>query len=211
MAVITDIRVQKRRQDYYNIYIDGEYALALSDAEVVSRQLSRGQIIDKNTLGDMHQAHRTSKCYNCSLRYLALRSRSIAEVREYLDRRKGFGEAEIDRTIERLLDIKYLDDLSFARLWVRNRLELSNKPLSIVRLELIKKGVNREVIETCISEVGEARELECLEQLVIKKIRNPKYSDKQKLIEFLSRRGFKYSLIQRVFIDLALFENQLKN
>lgn len=207
MPVITDIQPQKKRQGYYNIFIDGKYTLSLTEDDIVSFQLKPEQIIDDNLLSDIHQAYVASKCYNYSLRYLAVRPRSINEVREYLVRRKGFDEDEVNQAIQTLLEKRYLDDNDFARIWIRNRMQLSQKPLSMIRLELLKKGVDKDVISACINDVEEDEQLEVLKTLIIKKIRIPKFRDKQKLTDFLARRGYSYSLIQKAFVELALFED----
>lgn len=206
MPVITKITPQKR-QGFYNIFVDGKYALALSETDMATFEIRTDQIVDKTLLETLREAHSNSKCYNCSLRYLAIRPRSICEVREYLVRRKGYSEDQSDRAIDRLVSQKYLDDEEFARLWIKNRIDLAPRPLAVIKMELLKKGVDRVKIDDCLAEIDESQQLDSICQLTSSRYRQSRYRDKQKLTEFLARRGYSYSLIQQAFEQLALFEN----
>lgn len=207
MPVVTDITPQVKRQGYYNIFVDGKYSLALSEMDLTSFQLRKEQVIDMTLLESLKRAHTSSKCYNCSLRYLAIRPRSIYEVKQYLAFRKGYSEEDVEYAIGKLISQKYLDDKDFAQLWVNNRLSLAPRPLSIIKLELLKKGVEKHIVDECLEEVDSEMELKSVCELACKRYRQNKYQDKQKLTEFLARRGYNYSLIQRAFEQLALFEN----
>lgn len=207
MPVVTDIIPQVKRQGYYNIFIDGKYSLALSETDLATFQIHREQVLDQSTVENLKQAHIDSKCYNCSLRYLAVRPRSIHEVREYLTYRKGYSDEEANEAISKLSSHKYLDDNDFAELWVKNRLNLAPRPLSVIKMELLKKGVDKNIIEDCLSQIDAETELDSVCELASKLYRQVKYQDKQKLTEFLARRGYNYGLIQKSFEKLALFEN----
>jgi len=207
MPVVTDITPQVKRKGYYNIFIDGKYSLALSETDLASFQLRKEQIIDSNLLDNLKQAHISSKCYNCSLRYLAVRPRSINEVREYLTFRKGYSDEEVDNAIGKLKAQKYLDDEDFAQLWIKNRLDLAPRPISVIKMELLKKGVDKDIIDESLKQIDSNMELISVCELAGKRYRQARYQDKQKLTEFLARRGYKYSLIQQAFEQLALFEN----
>lgn len=207
MPVITNITPQKKRQGYYNIFIDDKYTLALSETDIATFAVRKEQVIDSAFLEELNQAYSISKCYNCSLRFLSVRPRSIYEVREYLVRRKGYSEDHVDRVITKLVTQSYLDDEDFARLWIGNRLDLAPRPLAIIKMELLKKGIDRALIDDCLAEIDKPKQLDSICQLVSSRYRQSKYQDKQKLTEFLARRGYNYDLIKRAFEELALFEN----
>ena len=142
MPLITDVKPQAKRQGYYNIFIDGKYALALSEADLSLFSLLPNQSIDDSTLADLHRAHSGSKCYNCAIRFLAIRPRSTTEVIAYLTTRKGYDAQDAKQACDKLTQHGYLDDIEFADMWVRNRMLLSPKPVSVLRMELASKGVD---------------------------------------------------------------------
>jgi len=207
MSVITKISPQKKRQGYYNIFVDGKYALALTELDLAVFGLRVDQVLTPGLLNDLRSAQAKSKSYNFALRYLALRPRSIKEVKDYLTTRKDFSIQDADITITRLIEQNYLNDQDFAAMWVRNRLLLKPKSTSVLRLELIKKGIDKDIINEVLSQLDETAQIASLSDLITKKVRQTKYQNKQKLTEYLSRQGYSYSLVKKTLEELGLFEN----
>lgn len=89
-----------------------------------------------------------------ALRLLALRGRSRAELRKKLTER-GFTKSAIDRVLENLGELGYLDDKAFAvnraRHLAVNRLYGDRK----IEDQLREKGVEREAAQAAIREVRE--------------------------------------------------------
>lgn len=181
----------------YSVYVDERYAFSLSEGALIDAKLYVGQELDTASLDAYKKLSGEDLAYQNSLRYVALRPRSIAEMSDYLQR-KHIALPLAQEIIKRLTTSGYLDDEAFARSWVRSRQTL--KPRSRRRLvqELRQKRVADEIIERVIQdETG--GDLEPLRQIVAKKIQRPPYSyDKQKLIQYLARQGFKYSDIETV-------------
>jgi regulatory protein len=85
--------------------------------------------------------------------FLAVRPRSIAETRRRL-RHLGYPADLIDRVLDRLTEMAYLDDVAFARAWVESRDRARPRGSSALRRELQLKGVAREVIAEVLGERG---------------------------------------------------------
>jgi len=104
-----------------------------------------------------------------AFRLLLVRSRSTKELRLKLKER-GFEETVINNVIDRLLELKYLDDEAFAKGWARNlavnRLWGNRK----IEISLLEKGISGELAEQSIvharEEIGERG---AIEKLVEKK------------------------------------------
>lgn len=129
-----------------------------------------------------------------ALRLLAIRPRSVQEMRERLGRR-GYGRPEVEATVADLADLGLLDDRKFAAQWVESR--LAARPMGSLRLkaELLAKGVDREIVEATLSsygaEVDEKAAALALAAKRIKALRGLKPdSARRRLAGFLSRRGF---------------------
>ena len=60
---------------------------------------------------------------------------------------KDFQPDEIDSAIKRLKEKKYLDDLNYAKRYAQNSLHKGNR---LIRIELMKKGVCSDYIETAL-------------------------------------------------------------
>ena len=207
MPVISKISPQVKRQGYYNIYIDGKYELSLSELDLASSGIKTNQNIDEKKLKELKNTQAKSKSYNFAIRYLALRPRSSHEVNKYLVYRKGFTQEEAEYTIHRLTNEKYINDQDFAEMWVRNRMLLSPKSERVLRLELIKKGIDKQIIDNVLVSLTEQDMLDSIIGVINKKLRQQKFRDKQKLTESLSRQGYNYGLIKKAFEELTLFQD----
>jgi regulatory protein len=200
MHVVTRIEPQKKRSGYYNIYINGEYRFSLGELDLATYGLAVNQTVEPQELENLLQASLNSKAYNYSLRYLALRPRSSKEISDYLIR-KGFGEEQVQAAIESLTEQNYLNDTDFAQMWVRNRLKLNARSKSVLRLELIKKGIEKDAIEHVLAEVTPEEFLDSLKELINKKRHLSKYQDDEKLVQYLVRKGYNYGLVKQALQD----------
>jgi regulatory protein len=141
-------------------------------------------------------------------RLLAHRSRSEKELRDALAR-AGFAGAIIDEAVANCKQQRFIDDLNFARQFIQSRLR--NRPMGRERLavELRQKGVDAEIIATAFDEFfAEQTQLALADQLAEKQRKRlanlPPPKARQRLADFLRRRGFDWETIQgtRMWKDL---------
>lgn len=184
MLTITNL-ISQRRGEFINLHIDNQFFCSLAPSQVTAWDLYRGRVISKRELNLLRTEADAEKAYTMTLRYLALRIRSVKEVLDYLSK-KGFS-ASSSTVVERLIDNGYLQDNDFAQRWSAMRYRMLWSPRAI-RAELVRKGISREIIESCHinDEAGEV-----IESLIKKKIRHRSYSRDQ-IIRYLIGRGFRY-------------------
>ena len=135
-----------------------------------------------------------------ALRFLSYRGRSKKELRSKLIE-GGFDAASIRKVIDRFSELKYLDDVIFARDWARH-LALHNLwGDRKIEISLREKGIEKETIEEAIvlarEELGQK---EAIERLVEKRLRRKSaqdigYKEKRRLAQNLLGRGFPPPLI----------------
>ncbi len=77
--------------------------------------------------------------------FLAVRPRSVAETRRRL-RQLGYPHAVIETVLDRLVEMRYLDDGAFATAWVESRDRARPRGESALRRELGLKGIDRETV-----------------------------------------------------------------
>lgn len=97
-----------------------------------------------------------------------------------------------DLITERLMERGYVDDRKFAEFWVKNRFVKKGISGRRLRMELVKKGVAKEIIDEVLD--GRDDEAEIL-KIITKK--RAKYDD-EKLVAYLCRQGFSYDLVSRL-------------
>ena len=133
-------------------------------------------------------------------RLLALRPHSEKELEKKL-REKGFPAVVIKETLEKLYDLKYLNDASFAGQWARNLAVNKLWGNRKIIASLQEKGIAAQLIDDAIATVRlEIAEEEAIAVLVKKKAAKKKpaafnVKEKHKIFQNLMGRGFPPGLI----------------
>jgi len=115
-------------------------------------------------------------------------------VRQRL-RKHGFSEDEIGPAIRQAVDAGLIDDLTFARLWVEDRILHSPRSRRAVERELLEKGIDRVICQAAVQQhYPESRERELLWALASERFERLSRLDSEtrarRTIGFLARRGF---------------------
>jgi regulatory protein len=130
-----------------------------------------------------------------AVRLIAARSHSRHELKEKLEKR-GFDSESITRTLERLDQLRLLDDRAYAGSCMTSMARRRPEGKLKSRARLKQKGLSDEIIDEAIS--GSDQAALCL-SAAEKKMRilsgSPELK-KKKLIAFLQYRGFDWETIQ---------------
>jgi regulatory protein len=135
-----------------------------------------------------------------AFRLLALRPHSEKELEKKL-REKGFPAVVIKETLEKLHDLKYLNDASFANQWARNLVVNKLWGNKKIFASLRGKGLATELINVSIEKAREELpEEDAMEILIKKKAAKKKLAtfdvkEKQRIFQSLMGRGFPPGLI----------------
>lgn len=194
-GVITTLQLQKRNKERVNVFLDGEYAFAVSLTTAAT--LHKGQQLTAADIDALKQDGEMDLAYQRALRYLGMRPRSSAEIATYL-KRKEYDESVVEVVVRRLHERGYLDDEAFARFWVENRNRFRPRGAQALRYELRQKGVERETIDATLEEQDEdAAAWAAVEGKISRWADLEKMEFEQKLMAFLARRGFRYDVCRR--------------
>lgn len=201
MGKITAIKVQKRNPDRVSVFINGEFRFGLFTA--LANQIKVGQELSDHQIQEYLDRQEHEVAYRQALRWLSRRPHTIEEIRMKLRRKQAPAEV-IDKVIDRLQAAELLDDLSFAEVWVENRQTFRPRGRRALRNELRKKGVANSIIDEVLKDFDdEEAAYQAAERAY------PRYRGltaeirEQRLLAYLARRGFNYSLCRRV-VDQTL-------
>lgn len=192
---VTDIRQGVRNENRANIFINGKFSFSLDITQLVDFKLKIGTEVSEEELAQLKQASEFGKLYQRALEKVLTRPHSEKEVRDYLYKKvyeKKLDKKYIDEIITRLKEKKYVDDLVFAEYYVENRFVKKGISSRRLKMELLKKGVGKEIIEEVIGARNDEEEI-----LKVIRKKRAKYSD-EKLISYLVRQGFSYQLSQEL-------------
>jgi len=146
---------------------------------------------------DKKKNQRKNRSLEYSLWLLGRRAYTEKQIRDKLESKK-FEPEEIENTLRRLLDLKFVDDFEFARSFVRQAKLGRPKGAYRIKFELKQKGLKKELIECALAdenfEENEAKLVESALKLYLPKIKNlSREKQYRRTMAYLLCRGFSYN------------------
>jgi regulatory protein len=201
MSTIIRIERQRGSKGRYRVFLEDGTSFFLQEELLIKYGLKPGLRVDIGRLGVWLKEDEIKIALNRAIRYLGFRSRSQKEVENYLQR-KGFCTEVVEEVIEKLKGYGYIDDMTFAKEWVSNRMRNNPKGKRTMVQELRAKGVHQNIIDNIMSTITDEEEEALALVLVEKYYKRYKGLEEREMVyrigQALARRGFQWELIQRV-------------
>ena len=203
--IITKIEAQKRNPKRRSVFIDGEFAFGLDEEVLYKSGLKKGESLTQQRIEEITEEERKKEAKDIALKFLSFRRRTEKQVREKL-KKKEFDERTIDTTIDKLKEFDLINDLEFAFSWVKDRLAYKPRGKKLLRQELWKKGIRKDIIEQVTEELCQDEDKKALElvEKTRKRYKNlePKVA-KRRMFNLLLRRGFSYEISRQALVQLS--------
>lgn len=203
------LKIKKLSKGRYKLTFDDGSDMTLYEEVVVKNLLLVGKEIDLEAQKVITNENHQASSYHQALQYIEKRRRSKVEMNEYL-LKKGFDEALIEATINRLEKEGYINDKEFAKAYINDKLHLSNDGINKIRRNLANYKVSESVIEQALHDSDTHDLNDKLDKLIARQIRlNTKYSGnilKNKILNYLINLGYDSDTILE-----KLNTHQLKN
>ena len=200
--MITGIEeVDKKR---VRIYLEGGTSMVLYKGEVRRYSLKEGEELSEGIYEEIRSEILKKRACKRAMFLLERMDRTEAQLREKL-RQNFYDEEMIEEAVSYVRKYHYLDDQRYAANYVRYHRE--RKSRRQIEMELRQKGIDRKKIERALEEeypVEDDRKL--IKTWIQKKHYSPENSDikeKQRMYQFLLRKGFSSNDILHVLEDLT--------
>ncbi|MDV2988967.1 MAG: regulatory protein RecX [Dehalogenimonas sp.] len=152
--------------------------------------------------GQRAKSETDNACFQAAVRLLAHRARTETEMRQRLTRKK-FEPETVDRVIDRLKQSGLIDDAAFARAWSDSRSFASPRSTYVIKQELRLKGIPVDTAEAAVEDLDDAASAMKAAAGRAGRLANlPAEEAKQKLADFLRRRGFGWELTRQTLEQL---------
>jgi regulatory protein len=202
---ITDIQVQKKRRDRVAVFLDGEFAFGLHQDVLLAAGIATGDELTPERIEAIQRLESRRSGRDKAIRLLAHRARSRKEIVDRL-KQAGYEPQDIDWVIEELQRLRLLDDAEFARLFARTRMITKPVGAFLLRQELKQRGVAEKEIEAAVvAGYEEQSERQVARELAIKNKKKQVKLDedkaKQRVSDFLLRRGFHWDIVNEIIED----------
>ena len=202
--VITSI--EELDKSRVKVYIDEQFAFVLYKGELRSMGLKQNSAVTEHQLCRITSEILPKRAKKRAMNLLQKRQYTEKQLRDKL--RQGlYQEAVIDDAVEYVKSFHYIDDLRFALDYIvyysdyRSRGRIEN--------DLIKKGIDKDVIAEAYAATEEKDHLTDEQDLIRKELEKKHFhadeadfTQKQKMIGYLYRKGFRLENIRNV-IDVV--------
>lgn len=191
-----------RNPEKVALYIDSKYTFSVLDTILSSEDIYVGKRVTDIDLEKLQSLNQKQEIKNKVLALIARRPRSEFEVKTYL--RNRLTEEETLELITNLKESNYINDTEFTKWWIEQRRTFTTKSTNFIKQELIKKRIDKNIIEDSLEEEDPEIDINKAKKLLEKKIKvlSSKNLNKQelnkKLISYLQNRGFNWETIKQV-------------
>jgi regulatory protein len=201
MPTVLRITQQKKHPHRYNLFLDNEERISITDDMILKYHLSTGVELDGAQLDRIMRDADRVFTREKALELLALRDHAGGELRTKL-LQKGYDKHIIPEVIAYLESKGYLDDRRFAESYAGELTGVKRLGSRKVREKLFQRGVDSGVIREVLDSFDAEREAENCRYHYRKKKRTlpgkDEKKEQQKLIRFLQGKGFGWNVIARV-------------
>lgn len=183
------------------VHLSNGVDFTLYKGELRKLQLQEGEELSDALYETILQEILIPRARRRAMHLLEKMDRSTKQLERKL-REGGYPEEAIAEAIAYVEGYHYLDDARLARSHIRFYQE-SRSRMRMTQ-DLLKKGIDRELIDACMEEELEQSQTELIQKLLIKKrydSENATREERAKIYRFLLQRGFSSSDISRVLRD----------
>lgn len=197
--MMTVSKIEPLSKSRYKVFIEGQFAFTLYKGE-----LSRYHIAEDNRIDEeVYDILRKLVIKRAKLRAMHLLSdmgRTESQLRTKL-KQGGYPDEAVEEAIRYVKSFGYINDAEYVRSFIDSRKEKKSKKEIYAALK--QKGVDSDIIEQVFEEMdyGEEDSRQAIEALMRKRNYNPDSADlkeKQKLMGYLMRKGFRYEEVNSV-------------
>ncbi|MFC2134251.1 regulatory protein RecX [Bacteroidota bacterium] len=199
-----------RKGNKVKIAFDDDSFVMVSYEVAVHSGLRKDDELTEKNKEDLIRRNELFEIKNSAFRFLSRRLHSSSELRLKLIQKK-FRKELIDEIIDFLLEKEYLNDTEFADKYTHEKISFKKIGVTKIRSELIKKGIERETIDSVLNKYSNDPQLFDNALLLASKKRDfysrrnlNNQQIKQKLFQFLKGKGFQTDLILKVFEKFEL-------
>ena len=203
MAEITAIEPHLKDKNRCSEYVDGVFYCGIKLEVAIKYRLKAGMHIEKQKLDEIQLETEKSQALDKAMTHLSASMKTVKQMRDFLAK-KGYTEAVINYVLERLEYHKFVDDYAYCRAYVQS---VSGKGKRALEVDLIKRGADKNAIESALDEIEESGEEA---SLIFEKYLRGKSVDRQTLykgLKYLLSKGYGYDTAKTALERYGLDED----
>lgn len=144
-----------------------------------------------------------------ALKVIGFKDRTEKEIREKLTQ-KGYDENIIEDETEFLKSYGFINDSRYAERFTHDAINIKKWGRTRIKTELLRKGINREIIENTIEDIFSELDDDRLFTEMQKRFKSSDFSnikERTRIFNFYLRRGFSPDEIKGAMNRMCSFDN----
>ena len=191
-------KIQALTKQKYRIFLDGESAFAVYKGELSRYHLEEGAVLPPEVYEELVNRVLKKRATLRAMHILERTDKTEAQLRRKLEESEYPKEA-VESAIAYVTSYGYLDDRRYAEHYIEWKKQGKGK--ARLKMELVQKGISREIIEEVLESTDFGQTREMIRQIILKKRKTDipmNEKEKQRIYGFLMRKGFSSSDILAV-------------
>lgn len=189
---------------------DKEYKF--SENQIVTNRIIKGAIYTIEDWNEIVNNQNSSLLFDQMLHFIDYKLRTKKEVENKLVEKKA-SEEDIEKIIERLENIGYIDDARYVTIFIQESIRDLKGP-SYIKFTLEQKGISSYQINNELSQIdnsifeGNAIDLARRYQKTV--LNHPANKQKELIMQKLARNGFSFDMLNKAIRSLSFEEDNLE-
>ncbi|MFV0274944.1 MAG: regulatory protein RecX [Bacilli bacterium] len=188
----------KLTNNKYKIVFENNFSIVLFEEVILSNNI----LFKENlTIEEIRKYEFENSYYNSyydALKFISKKMQSEEEIKIFL-KKKDVLDKNINKIVNTFKKQNLIDDKRYASMYVNDKFNLSKKGNLKIKNELIKKGIDINVIENALSKIEYSDKISKINALIEKKLRlNCKYNGevlKYRVLSELTLEGFEKDIV----------------
>jgi regulatory protein len=205
------IKYTKKKDGMYSLLLEDNDTVLVHEDLILKHGLLLNKELDDALRDTIEKENLNYTAKTVALKYITIRFRSEKELREYL-KKKLVDNNNIDVVISDLKREGYINDESYAQMYINDRINLSMDGPDKVRRALTEAGIKESIINDKMEAYTKEIEIERINKIIDKQIKinhnKSNYMLKNKIINYLSNNGYSKGLSLECFQGKDLASDQ---
>lgn len=201
------LKYEKKRNGMYQVFFDNGNDIDISEEIILKYDLLLKKEADNKLIDKMLEENKIYIGYNLAIKYISTKMRSKKEIREHLSK-KEIDKDSINEIINILIKNKYIDDDSYAKAFVNDKILLTNDGPYKIKNKLIELGINDNSINKALELFDIDTQKEKITKIAKKLVstnRNKSASIlRNKIIIYLVNLGYERAVINSVLSTIEI-------
>lgn len=189
-------KIKKLSSGKYKIELDNKEKIITYDDVIINNNLLFNKNVDSEKLNIINLDTKYYDVYNKVIKYISIRFRSEKEIVNYLEKLNVI-EEDKNKIIDTLKENNLINDNLFCKLFINDKINLTNQGLNKIKSELLEHNISEEILDNEINNIDRDLITSKIDKYISKKAslnkKNSSFLFKQKMINELTNLGYDYS------------------